>query len=117
MFSRWIGGVWTPRPQILQSREAARSEMGLLGQYYDAAKRALFSIGMLILVFSAFRNSVAQYMGRFWYSSHSFWTYIWGVFYSLSGESDFVMAVLCELYLKTSDKCAVVFDQRPPYIV
>jgi methylsterol monooxygenase len=88
--------------------------MGLLGQYYDAAKRALVSVGMLLLVFAAFRNTFAQYMDRFWYSSHSFWSYFWGTFYSLSGENDFVMVTLTTWLFSLG--CYVLFNAVFTYV-
>ena len=72
--------------------EAGRNSSSVLG----ALKKAFITIGMVLFVIVAFRNSLVWYVAKVWSSSHDFWSYLWAAVFRASGESDFVMAVVCE---------------------
>ena len=72
--------------------EAGRNSSSVLG----ALKKAFITIGMVLFVIVAFRNSLVWYVTKVWSSSHDFWSYLWAAVFRASGESDFVMAVVCE---------------------
>lgn len=61
-----------------------------------ALRKAFITIGTMLFVIVAFRNSLVWYVAKVWSSSHDFWSYLWGTVFWASGENDFIMTVLCE---------------------
>ena len=61
-----------------------------------AVKKAFITIGTMLFVILAFRNSLVWYVAKVWSSSHDFWSYLWAAVFRASGESDFVMTVVCK---------------------
>ena len=66
-----------------------------------ALKKAFLTIGTMLFVMLAFRNSLVWYVAKIWSSSHDLWSYLWAAVFRASGESDFVMVVVCK-FLKQS---------------
>ena len=69
-----------------------RSSSSVMG----ALKKAFITIGMMLFVMLAFRNSLVWYVAKIWSSSHDLWSYLWAAVFRASGESDFVMTVICK---------------------
>ena len=61
-----------------------------------ALRKAFITIGTMLFVIVAFRNSLVWYVAKVWSSSHDFWSYLWAAVFRASGESDFIMTVVCE---------------------
>ena len=61
-----------------------------------ALRKAFITIGTMLFVIVAFRNSLVWYVAKVWSSSHDFWSYLWAAVFRASGESDFIMIVVCE---------------------
>lgn len=61
-----------------------------------ALKKAFVTIGTMLFVIVAFRNSLMWYVAKFWSSSHDFWSYLWAAVYRASGENDFIMGAVCK---------------------
>ena len=74
----------------------AAMETGSSSSVMGAVKKAFITIGMMLFVMLAFRNSLVWYVAKIWSSSHDLWSYLWAAVFRASGESDFVMTVVCK---------------------